>query len=91
MPDDLKGALCTMASALGVVISSDIYNDSVIIGNHVHNLSFGQSFVAKEWLRSRNPLLLAFLQACTSICPETVLKKVNALVHAVEQVCTGKT
>ncbi len=70
MSGDLKDALCTLASSLGALISPDIYNDSVIIGNQVRNLSFGQSLIANEWLKARNQLLLAFLQSCTNICPE---------------------
>ncbi len=52
---EFRKALSSLASALGVLISSDIYNDSIIIGEQVRQLSFGNS---KEWLNSRNILLV---------------------------------
>ncbi len=82
---DLRDALTILASALRAVIASDLYNDSVVIGQEVRSLTFG-TCTAKDWLRSRNTLLMAFLQSCTDISFEASVKKTNALIYAVEQV-----
>lgn len=92
LPENTKTALIALAGTLGKIISSDLFRDSQCVTEQVRNLSFDDDSTSRrDWLTARNPLLLAFLGSCTGISPDTEsIKKINALVHAVEQVLYGK-
>ena len=70
-----------LAFSLGQSISMDLFYDGKSQNYTECNLT------QAVWLKERNPVLLSFLAGCTGATHDsTNAKKVNALVHCVEQI-----
>ena len=85
-----KNSFLTQAKELGRLIYSDLSTDSKNILKDDKTSTQDQ----REWLSDRNWLSLTFLSACTGVDIHEdfeICKKVNSLVHCVEQVLHARS
>ena len=81
-----KSKLSNIAQLLGEVASLDIYKDSIKSTKEYKDTDFAKNVRPVEWFESQNLIVTSFLKGCAGTTAKSSPKKINALVHAVEQI-----
>ena len=89
LPENTQYKLCQISKELGSLIHLDLYHDGIAVNRQYKDLTTLKQLNPGTWLEARNVALVSFLCGCANTSLDTLAthpKKLNAIVHSVEQV-----